>query len=297
MNFELAIDAKVVLAETPIWDPRIKKLYWTDLFAGTVYRTDPLTGASESVETNSDIGSAVPCDVVDKLLVAVDDGMMLLDFNSGEMELIAAPQPKSDEYRYNDSRCDPVGRIFTSSVAKNYGGPDFDPETMTGKFYMIETDGTVVVLVEKIVQYNAIVFDAALQNLYVVDTFHQQLLRFDYSLESGASGPPEVVIQFDDTPDGASIDQADNIYICHWSDKRHITKWSLRDYAFIESIPFPVMHVTCGGFGGDDMKDFYVATSKFWLPDGDPDYAAGAGGIFKARVEVAGSPEHFYKVT
>ena len=83
MNFELAVNANVVLAETPIWDPRINKLYWTDLFEGTVHRYDPLTGQDESVETGSLIGSAVPTDVEDKLLVAVADGMMLLDFNSG----------------------------------------------------------------------------------------------------------------------------------------------------------------------------------------------------------------------
>lgn len=296
MNFELALDANVVLAETPIWDPRINKLYWTDLFEGTVHRFDPLTGTDESVETGSHIGSAVPCDVPDKLLVAIDQGMTLLDFNSGEMELIAAPQPNNGEYRYNDTRCDPVGRIFTSSVAKSYGNPEFDQHLHAGKFYMIDTDGTVVTLVDKIAQYNAIVFDSKCENLYVVDTFNHQLLRFDYSIEKGASGPPETVIQFDDMPDGASVDAADNIIICHWSDKRHISIWSLKDYGLIESVPFPVKHICCGGFGGPDMKDLYIATSKFWLPDGDPDYDAGAGGIFKARTEIAGNPDYFYKV-
>lgn len=296
MNFELAVDSRIVLAETPIWDPRIKKLYWTDLFEGTVHRYDPETGTDESIETNSLIGSAIPSDVVDKLLVAVDDGMMLLDFNSGEMELVVAPQPNSGEYRYNDTRCDPAGRIFTSSVSKQYGGSDFDPDTMSGKFYMIDTDGSVVVLVDKIVQYNCIVLDNDCRNLYVVDTFNQKLMRFDYSIENGASGEPEVVIEFDDTPDGVSVDTEDNIYVCHWSDKRHITVWGLKDYSLVETIPFPVKHICCGGFAGDDRKDFYVTTSKFWLPDGDPDYAAGAGGIFMARSEIAGNLDYYYKV-
>lgn len=296
MNFELAVDSRIVLAETPIWDPRIRKLYWTDLFEGTVHRYDPETESDESVETNSLIGSAVPSDIADKLLVAVDDGMMLLDFNSGEMELIVAPQPNNGEYRYNDTRCDPAGRIFTTSVSKQYGSPEFDPDTMSGKFYMIDNDGSVVVLVDKLVQYNCIVFDNDCKNLYVVDTYNKKLMRFDYSVENGASGPPEVVIEFDDTPDGVSVDSEDNIYVCHWSDKQHITVWSLKDYSLVDSIRFPVKHICCGGFGGDDMKDFYVTTSKFWLPDGDRDYDAGAGGIFKARSEIAGNLDYFYKV-
>jgi sugar lactone lactonase YvrE len=296
MDFELAIDSRIMLAETPIWDSRINKLYFTDLFEGTVHRYDPQTGTNESVETNSLIGSAVPCDIVDKLLVAVEDGMMILDFNTGEMELVVTPEPNTGEFRYNDTRCDPAGRIFTSSVSRKYGSPEFDPETMSGKFYMIDTDGSVVVLVDKIAQYNCIVFDSACQNLYVVDTYNHKLLRFDYSIEKGAGSSPEVVIQFDDMPDGASVDSEDNVYICHWSDKRHITVWSLKDYSLIKNILFPVKHICCGGFAGRDMKDYYVATSKFWLPDGDPDFDVGAGGIFKARVDIAGNADYFYKI-
>ena len=132
--------------------------------------------------------------------------------------------------------------------------------------------------------------------MYVVDTYNQKLLRFDYSVEYGAIGPAEVVIEFEDVPDGVSVDKEDNIYVCHWSNKRYISVWNLKDYSFRRSIPFPVQHICCGGFGGDDMKDLFVATSKFWLPDSDPDIAAGAGGLFKARVKVAGNPDYFYKV-
>jgi sugar lactone lactonase YvrE len=296
MEFELALDCKVVLAETPIWDPRIKRLYWTDLFTGAVHRYDPLTGLDEKVETGSVIGSAIPCDTVGKLLVAVDDGMMLLDFETGKLESVAVPQPNTGEFRYNDTRCDSIGRIFTSSVSKAFTEPNFDPETMTGKFYMVEPDGTVVTLVDRLVQYNTIFLDSQNKNLYAVDTYCKTLLRFDYSLEKGASGTPEVVIQFEDMPDGVSVDVEDNIYVCHWSDKKHITVWSLKDYSLVKTIPFPVKNICCGGFAGDDMRDFYVATSNFWLAENDPDHAAGAGSIFKARSEVAGLPEHFYQI-
>lgn len=294
MKFKLALDSRTTLAETPIWDPRIKKLYWTDLFHGTVHRYDPITGSDEKAETGSFIGSAIPCDTIGQLLVAVDDGIMLFDFDSGRMKLVAAPQPNTGEFRYNDTRCDAAGRIFTSSVSKKYGATDFDPATMTGKFYMVETDGTVVTVVDNLVQYNTIFFDSQNRNLYAVDTFHKQLLRFDYSLRDGVRGGPQVVIEFPEMPDGVAVDVEDNIYVCHWSDKRQISVWSLGDYSLVRTIPFPVKHICCPGFAGDDRKDFYVATSRFWLPDGDPDFEAGAGGLFVARSEIPGLPEHFY---
>ncbi len=296
MNFKLAIDSRVVLAETPIWDPRIKKLYWTDLFDGMVHRYDPLTGMDESVKAGSHIGAAIPTSDVDRLLVAVPDGMMLLDFPTGKLSLIVAPQPNTGQFRYNDTRCDSVGRIFTSSVSSQFTEPNFDPEIMTGKFYMIDTDGTVITLVDKLVQYNTIFFNNQNTSLYAVDTYYKKLLRFDYSIEKGASGVPEVVIDFDDMPDGVSVDAQNNIYVCHWGGNKQLTVWNLDNYQFVKSIPFPVKNICCGGFAGDDMKDFYVATSRFWLADGDPDFDAGAGGIFMARSEIAGTPERFYKI-
>jgi sugar lactone lactonase YvrE len=295
MDFKLAIDSRVILAETPIWDPRIQKLYWTDLFKGTVHRYDPATGLDEQVDTNSMIGSAVPCSTVGKLLVAVDDGMMLLDFETGKMDCLAVPQRNTGEFRYNDTRCDAAGRIYTSTVSKFFTEPNFDPETMTGKFYMVDTDGTVVTLVDRLVQFNTIFFDSANTHLYAIDTYNKKLLRFDYSLEKGASGPPQTVIEFDHMPDGACVDVEDNVYVCHWSDKREISVWSLKDYSLVKTIPFPVKNICCGGFAGSEMKDFYVTTSNFWLPDADPDFEAGAGGIFLAKSEISGLPEHFYK--
>jgi len=296
MDFKLINGKSVVLAETPIWDPRINRLYWTDLFKGTVHRYDPATGLDESVETGSVIGSAIPCDVIDKLLVAVDDGMMILDFETAKMEIVAAPQENTGEFRYNDTRCDAAGRIFTSSVSKNYTETLFDPNSMTGKFYMIEPDGEVKILVDAIVQYNTIFLDNSNENLFVVDTYNKKLLRFNYSLENGAYGEPETVIVFEEMPDGVSVDIKDNIYVCHWSEKKHITVWSLKSYDFIQSIPFPVKNICCGGFAGNDMRDFFVTTSTFSLADDDPDMSAGAGGVFLSRSEIPGKPENFYTI-
>ena len=295
-DFRVLSEHRSLLAETPIWDGRIKRLYWTDLFEGTVHRFDPETGLDESVETNSCIGAAIPCNVEGKLLVAIDDGLMILDFDSGDLELIAAPETEMDGFRYNDTRCDAIGRIFTSTVSSKYPDPDFDPDKIAGKFFMIEPDGKVTVLVDHIAQYNTIFFDNGNNYLFVVDTYNRKLLRFDYAQESGVYGKPETVIVFDDMPDGVSVDIEDHIYVCHWGEKKHITVWDIKDFSFIHSIPFPVKNVCCGGFGGQDMKDFYVATSSYGLLDDDPDFENGAGAIFFARSITPGKPENFYRI-
>lgn len=295
MRFKLALDSKCLIAETPIWDPRIKKLYWTDLFKGEVHRYDPGNGSDEFVETNMTIGAAIPCETLGKLLISVDKGIMLLDFDTGRLDLKYVPEPNIESLRYNDTRCDKAGRIFTSTVSKKYGQPDFNPEKMTGKFFMIDVNGKIVILVDEIIQYNTILFNNENTDMYVIDTYHKMLLRFNYSLELGAWGEPQVVINFSAMPDGAVVDSEDNIYIAHWDERKFISVYSLKDYKLKKKIAFPVKNICCPCFGGDDMRDFYVATASYWLSENDKDLETGAGGIFKTRSQTVGKAEILYK--
>jgi sugar lactone lactonase YvrE len=295
MKFKLAFDSKCLIAETPIWDPRIKKLYWTDLFKGEVHRYDPGTGIDESVKTNMTIGAAIPCETLGKLLISVDRGIMLLDFGTGRLDLKYVPEPRIESLRYNDTRCDKAGRIFTSTVSKKYGQPDFNPEKMTGKFFMVDVNGKIVTLVDKIIQYNTILFNNENTEMYVIDTYYKMLLKFNYSLEHGAWGKPQVVINFSAMPDGAAVDSDDNIYVAHWDERKFISVYSLRDFRLKRKVAFPVKNICCPCFGGDDMRDFYVTTASYWLPENDKDIETGAGGIFKTRNQTAGKVEIFYK--
>jgi sugar lactone lactonase YvrE len=284
----------VELAETPIWDPRNGKIYWTDLFPGDVYEYDPVTGKDRKWETGKMIGAAVPSEDPSELFVALEDGMYRMNKASGDLTLIANPEPGNDKNRFNDSRIDAAGRIFTSSVAKTGGTAAFTPD-QTGNFYMIERDGTVKVIMPDIQQYNTMLWNKNSTKMYVSDTYNQKLLVWDYDLAGGPSGKPKVGIDFSGkqgTPDGLTLDSEGNLYVFHWTGK--ISVWD-KDLKWKEDIAFQVEQVTCGGFAGPDMKDLYVATARFQYTPEQMENRKGAGGFFKARSEIAGNVEHFLK--
>lgn len=295
MDFKLVIDSNIELAETPIWDERVKKLYWTDLFSGDVHQFDPITKESKLWKTKELIGSAVPTNDPDKIMCVVEDGLHVLNLVTGDLEFVVDPEPGNDKNRYNDSRCDAKGRVFISSVAKTYGTDDYTPDQL-GAFYMVDTDKSVKKIVDNINQYNAMVWNKDNTKMYVVDTYNETLLEFDYDLEQGPISEPRVVISFKDKegmPDGLSIDTEGNFYVCHWSKK--ISVWN-ENFEPVKTIEFPVEYVCCGGFAGEDMKDFYVATSKYFYDDEQLKANPGAGGTFVARSEVAGRKDYFYQV-
>jgi len=291
-DFKLLIDAKTILAETPVWDSRIGQLYWTVLFSGDVCRYDPETGTQKVWKTGKEIGAAIPTDDPDRLFCALDEGLFLLDLTTEELELISDPDPRPD-YRYNDSRVDARGRILTSSVSKSYGTEDYRPD-MKGSFYIVDTDGTVAVLAEGVNQYNGIVWNKDDTKMFVVDSYNNKLLVFPYDIGSGPAGGIEREIDLEPIgmPDGISIDEEDTLYICHWSGK--ISMWD-KNLDHAGNIDFPVGYVCCGGFGGADMRDFYAATSAYGYTEKDFTENPGAGGIFAARSETAGRPDNFYR--
>ena len=294
MEFKLWIDSKCSIAETPIWDPRIHKWYWTDLFTGDVHRVDPETMKEEVWPTHGIIGSAIPCEALDRILVVLDTGAFLLDLAAGAMTLVADPENGNELNRYNDSRCDARGRLFMSSVAKTYGSDAYTPD-QTGAFYMVDTDKSIHLITDGIQQYNCMVWTADNKQLLIADTYHEKLLCYDYDIDKGPVSGPRVVIDFagkQGMPDGVSLDVEGNIYVCHWSGV--VSMWD-KEFNFVRNIPFPVPQVACGGFGGEGMKDFAVASAAYEYKEEDFKNNPGAGGVFIARSEVAGQKEHFCK--
>jgi sugar lactone lactonase YvrE len=217
----------------------------------------------------------------------------MLNKNSGAVDLVINPEPGKPQNRYNDTRCDVRGRVFTSTVAKTYGTPNYTPD-QRGAFYMIEKNGKVTVIEDNINQYNGIVWSPDGKKLYVADTFNNTLLEWDYDPDKGPVGKSRVVIDFNGRqgmPDGLNVDVEGNIYVSHWTGR--ISIWG-KNFKLKEEIKFPVEQACCGGFAGGDLKDYYVATARYAYTEEQLKNRNGAGGIFLARSSVQGVADNLY---
>jgi len=294
MKFKLVVDAGLELIETPVWDYRKKGIYWTDLFSGDVHFYDPATKKDRLWKTGRMIGAAIPTDDETKLLCSLEDGLYLMDLETSELAFLANPEPGREENRFNDTRVDARGRIYLSSVSKKYGTEAYTPDMMGG-FYMVDTDGSIHTIEKEINQYNAIVWNSTNTRMFVVDTYHECLLSYPYDLERGITGPAETVIRFTEQgmPDGMSIDAEDNLYVCHWTGQ--ISVWN-REYQLVKTIPVPVGYACCTGFGGEELTDLYLATSRYCYDGELLRKNPGAGGLFAAEGEARGTMDHYYPI-
>jgi sugar lactone lactonase YvrE len=293
MEFEIVLNKRAELAETPFWDDKTNSLYWTDLFKGDVHRFDPATGNDEEFATGKQIGCAIPCRS-GKVLCVLEDGLYKLDPNDGAVDLLLAVEADRQDFRFNDAGCDAAGRVFISSTSNHYGTPEFKPE-MKGSFYMVEKDLSVEVIVPEMEHYNGICFTEDGRTMYVVDSFNFAILAFPYDLAVGPTGKPETAVKVPEeyfAIDGLAMDESGSLYLATWSG--WLLKYDPVSGALLERFQMGCPYVSCPGFGGADRKDLYITTSAWGYGSAELDRYPDAGGIYRARTDVPGRIDYYY---
>jgi len=108
---ELILDAGSVLGEGAIWDEEKQVLYWVDIDPGLVHVCDLATHKDRSLQVGQPVGTVVPR-ASGGLMLAVRDGFMSLDLETGRTALVAVPPRHNPENGFNDGKCDPAGRFY-----------------------------------------------------------------------------------------------------------------------------------------------------------------------------------------
>src|SRR3954449_11322811 len=108
------LDARAELGECPVSSIDEQALYWVDIRRPALHRLDPDTGATRTWPMPSRIGS-FGLRKSGGAVVALADGISLLDFDSGELTFVAGPDPVQGT-RFNDVKVPPDGRFFAGTM-------------------------------------------------------------------------------------------------------------------------------------------------------------------------------------
>ena len=114
-TFEPVFDIRAILGEGAFWSARHAALYWVDIPAGLVHRSDPSDGRTQSW----DLGHPVGCvtETTDGRVVAArSDGFACLDPATGKVTPLGGPQPGTHGHRFNDGTTDPAGRFVAGTM-------------------------------------------------------------------------------------------------------------------------------------------------------------------------------------
>jgi sugar lactone lactonase YvrE len=284
MQPELITDYECHTGENPLWHPLERRLYWTDIPRGKLYRYDPATGKHEPCYSGLPVGGfTVQADGA--LLLFMARGAVA-KWRNGQLDFVIQEISGERESRFNDVIADPAGRVFCGLMPA---------PTRPGRLYRLDTDGSLHLILDNVGIPNGMGFTLDRRGMYFTDSNHYTIYLFDYDAETGNLTNQRVWLRTPEDagkPDGMTVDAQGHIWSARWNGSAlyRFTPEGIQE----QRIEFPARKVSSVGFGGDDLGDLYVTTA---LTDGNKTQeGAGAGGLFRLRPGVRGLPEFFSRI-
>lgn len=253
---QFLLDAGAWLGEGPVWDDIKSRLLWVDIDGKKLHFHYFESGENLSLDMEQKIG-AVFLTKSGGIVAALQDGLYMIDEQgNAPPELIVRNPEDNSGNRFNDGKCDRMGRIWIGTLNMN-------SERGKAGLYRVDPDGTCTRMLEGVSVSNGICWSHDDRYMYYVDTPSGFLWRFDFDIDKGTISNRTPVIDYRSEPgnfDGMTIDSEGMLWIAHWGGFR-ISRWDPVTREKIDSIILPVPNVSSCTFGGRDLNRLYITTA------------------------------------
>lgn len=279
---ELVLDSRSILGEGAIWDEKNQVLYWVDIDPGLVHIYDPATRKDRALQVRQSVGTVVPR-ASGGLMLAVREGFMSLDIETGKTALVAVPQGHNTENRFNDGKCDPAGRFWAGTM---------ETPTSKGALFRLDRDLSVHKMVDNVAISNGLAWSLDKKTMYYIDSMTRKIDAFDYDLMTGAISNRRTVVSVPEgygLPDGMTMDAEGKLWVAHW-DGWCVCRWDPATGKLMQNVRLPVARPTSCAFGGPALDSLYITSVTTELDAAALAKQQGAGGIFCLKPGVRGLP-------
>ena len=268
--------------EGPVWSSTWGGLKWVDMLAGDILTLLP----DGSVERQSvgTVAAAIRPRAAGGAVVAVENGFAIDPGAGGLVEYL--PGVFDDHgLRMNEGACDPDGRFYCGSMA-------WDKETGRGSLYRLDRDRNVTEVMAGVTISNGLDWSPDGRVAYYVDSATQQIDVFDYDRNHGLRNR-RAFVQIPESagaPDGLTVDAEGFVWVALWGGSA-IHRYK-PDGTLDRVVRVPVSQVTALTFGGANLDELFITTSREGLVNGaEP----SAGALFHYATHVKGQPVRAYR--
>lgn len=289
MNATVVAEVENLLGESPVWSLREQKLYWVDSRGPTIFRLDPATGLIERRGMNSLIGSiGLRTAGTGALVVAMQDGLHFVNFDTGETLPVVDPETDLPENRFNDGRTDRQGRYWTGTMSDVRRDP-------TGTLYRLDVDHSVARIRGDVIVPNSICWSPDSLVMYFADTYRDRIMRYRFDPETGTLHDEQLFADTSDRPgrpDGSTVDADGFLWNAEFGGGR-VVRYA-PDGRIDRVIPLPVSQPTSCTFGGKDLATLFITSAHQRLSAEARTAQPLAGNVFAVSPGVKGLPEPEY---
>lgn len=276
------------LGEGAIWHPAENALLWVDITEGKLFMYHPQKGMIHNISLESMVGTVVPAS--DKYLAVVAQETGIFGVTHDERLQLLAPFPSDakNNVRFNDGKCDPMGRFWVGTMSKS-------GEANAGNLYMLNGD-SLIVKQSAVTISNGIVWDTNKNLMYYIDTPTQRVFAYDYVPKTGEISHRREVVKIPmglGSPDGMTIDAEGKLWIAHWGGYG-VYRWDPENGQLLEKIEVPAPNVTSCAFGGEDLSTLYITTAREGLTEEELKQYPLSGSLFSVKTNVKGLPAYLF---
>lgn len=288
MQPELLLDSRTELGEGPVWDSRLGVLYWVDIYAGTLHIYNPQDGDDHTIHIGEPLGCAAPRRT-GGLILGLGSGFGTLDLSDGSWTHLTIPQLNLHGNRFNDGKCDPVGRFIAGTM-------DDTEKSASGSLYSLDPDFTLRTLITGLHISNGLTWSPDNRTFYFIDTPTRFVMAYDYDLAIGRIANPRPVVSIPPDlgwPDGMTSDIEGMLWVALWGGAR-ITRWDPATGQMVAEFSIPALNVTSCIFGGSNLTDLFITTARKGLTTSELAEYPLSGGLFRLKTNIRGMPTSEY---
>lgn len=285
---EYKISAK--LGEGAFWDYKEKKIIWVDIEKKRLHIYNPLKKENRIIRMPSKIGTIVPSEEEGKVVVALEDGIYIVNIKTEEITLLSDIEAMVKENRFNDGKCDPNGNLWVGSMHLKQTKPN-------GKLYKVDSRGETTPMLENVTISNGIVWTKKGDVMYYIDTPTGNIRAFDFDLNTSTISNERIAVTVnvkDGFPDGMTIDENDMLWVGMWNGNA-VAQYNPKTGKLISKIKVPAHNVTSCAFGGDNLDKLYITTASVDMTKEERERYPLAGSVFVAIPGVKGVKSSYFK--
>jgi len=253
-NIQLIEESQSILAEGPVYNEKDNCFYWTDIKDKKIFQYPLRTKKIKKYQFDKKIGTFCFTNE-NKIIAACEDGIYYLSLQNQSMTYICNPEKNLPKNRFNDGKCDMMGRFYIGSM-------DDEEKETSGSLYVYEKN-QIRKLESNLSISNGLGWNKANTKFYLTDSPKREIYVYDYEIKTGNISNKKIFAKIktgDGYPDGLSLDNEDNIYSCHWGGFK-ITKYSPGG-KILQIFPLAVPNVSSCCFGTKNYDTLLITTAK-----------------------------------
>ena len=261
LNLRRFVDCEMRLGEGPLWCPVTQRLWWLDVADPHVYCADSQGQLLHQWKVPKYPGSmALRPD--GSVLLMSRHGPAVLEPGDGSVQPLDIPGLALGDTRFNDGKCDRLGRFWCGTMDKRIERPIGSLYCMDGLQRLGVIDASWVTLA------NGIAWSPDNRTLYFADTTALCIYAYDYDLAQGSVANRRVFARFAPGlggPDGLTVDAQGGLW-CAMYDRAAIDHLDPQGQ-LVERIELPVLQPTSVMFGGPDLRTLFITTARMDLTE------------------------------